>query len=267
MTITFKDYRQLIGLITLLFSTTVSPVMSQENEQLQIKSSFQLMFGLNELKESNLHNTVHKGVLYGLIYEHSKQSNNISLYDIGLKFSRVKTGYEDLSASAYAELFGRYSYFFKITKKTKSTFYFGPEIRLNYDVSFYPNWDESHLYWANYLSLGIGNQYRYQISDKHSLRVNISIPLLSAYSRPLPDRQYKIDDTSFGGIISSLNNNIESGTVNKSFYLNTKLEYQFRITDRISEAICYSYNYTRVSSREGFPFQSNQHNIGIKLYF
>jgi hypothetical protein len=265
MTITFKDYRQLIGLFTLLFSTIVSPVMSQEKEQKQ--RSFQLMFGLNELKESNLHNAIHKGVLYGLIYEHGKHSNNISQYDIGLIFSRVKTGYEDLSASAYAELFGKYGYFFKVTTKRKSTFHFGPEIRLNYDVSFYPNWDESHLYWANYLSLGIGNQYRYQFSDKHSLRVDISIPLLSAYSRPLPDRQYKIDDTSFGGIISSLNNNIESGTINKSFYLNTKLEYQFRITDRISEAICYSYNYTRISSREGFPFQSNQHNIGIKLYY
>jgi hypothetical protein len=77
--------------------------------------------------------------LYGLIYENSKQSNNISQYDIGIKFSRVKTAYEDLSASAYAELFGRYSYFFKITKKTKSTFHFGPEIKLNYAVSFYPN--------------------------------------------------------------------------------------------------------------------------------
>ncbi|HLP05995.1 MAG TPA: hypothetical protein VK152_11260 [Paludibacter sp.] len=267
MTIIFQYYRQLIVLITLLFSTTVFPAMSQEKGQMQLKNSFQLMFGLNELKEGNLHDKVHNGILNGLIYEHSKQSNNISLYNIGLKFSRVKTAYEDLSASAYAELFGRYGYFFKVTSKTKSTFHFGPEIRLNYDVSFYPNWDESHLYWANYLSLGIGNQYQYQITDKQSLKINICIPLFSAFSRPIPDRQYKIDNTSFGGIINSLNSNLESGTVNKSFYLNTNVEYVFRITDRISEAICYSYNYTRLSSREGLPFQSNQHGIGLKLYF
>ena len=257
----------LISIITFLFFGTTTQVFAQDRDLTHKTHSLYLQFGRYELKEENLHGKVHKGLLYGLTYEHSKQSKNLSQYNIGLVFSRLKTTYEELPTSANVQLFGNYNYLFEMINNAKFSYHFGPEFRAHYDLSFYPNWDESHLYWADYVSIGVGNQFHYRINEKQSLRINAGLPFVSIISRPELNKQYKIDDISFGGILNSMNSNIEGGTLNRSFYFRSKIEYHFQISDRIGEAICYSYNYNRVKSSNGHPFQSNQHNLGLKIYF
>ena len=136
-----------------------------------------------------------------------------------------------------------------------------------YNLSFYPNWDESHLYWGSSFNIGIGNKLNYQINDKQTLVIDLDISLFSVFSRPELDRQYKIDDISFGGIIKNIHSNLETGTMNKSVLATFQSEYQFRISKKITQAICYSYNYERLKSDEGLPFQGSLHQIGLKIYF
>jgi len=95
----------------------------------------------------------------------------------------------------------------------------------------------------------------------------LDISLISVFSRPELDRQYKIDDISFGGIIENMHSNLEAGTINKSFSVAFQTEYQFHTSEKITQAICYSYDYRRLKSNKGNPFQGSLHQIGLKIYF
>ena len=138
---------------------------------------------------------------------------------------------------------------------------------LNYNLSFYPNWDESHFYWGDFLSLGIANKFKYNLNQTQFIILDISIPVFSIFSRPEFNRQYKIDDISFSGILNEMNSNLETGTLDKSFFIHSQIEYQFRISNKIRQTFFYSYNYTRIKSSKGLPFQNSQHKIGFKFYF
>ena len=254
-------------IITLLLTLYALSLGAQEVEELTKFNSFQLDFGLNQLKEANLHPKVHSGLLYGLTYEHTRQRYHISNYKIGLRYSRLKTKFEQLSASANVQLFGNYNFLFEIIKKNRLTYFVGPEINLTYNLSLYPNWDESHLYWCSSLDLGIKNKLNLQINDKQTLAIDLGFSIFSVFSRPELDRQYKIDDISLGGIVSAMNNNMEVGTINKSLSVIFQAEYQFHTSEKITQAICYSYNYRRIKSNGGRPFQNSIHNIGFKIYF
>ena len=229
--------------------------------------SFQLDAGINQIKEENLHPKVHKGLIYGLQFEHLKYRKRTTSWGMGLQFSRLKTKYEDLSASANAQLFARYAKLFPISQTPKRSWLLGPEANLHYVLSFFPNWDESHLYWANTWGAGIHNKFIFQIKEKRSLDWELRIPLVSLLSRPEPNRLYKIDDLSAGGIISSLHSNLEGAFWNKSLMIWTKVEYQFQISEKTTQALCYSFEYARIKSKEGAPFQNLQHHVGLKIYF
>lgn len=250
-----------------LFALFTCRLGAQEIPEVSKLSSFQLDFGVNKLKEENLHAKVHTGILYGLIYEHTKQTKNISNFGIGLTYSRLKTKYEELSASANIQLFGNYDYLFETVKKGKLTYLIGPKLKLHYNLSFYPNWDESHLYWGSCLNFGIRNKLSYHMSNKQTLVFDLGLSLFSVFSRPEQDRPYKIDDISLGGIIENIHSNLETGSIDKSLLVAFQTEYQFHTSEKITQAFCYSYDYKRLKSNEGNPFQGSLHQIGLKIYF
>jgi hypothetical protein len=242
-------------------------LLAQEVEDASKLNSFQIDFGVNQVKEENLHPKVHTGVLYGLSYEQTKQSRQISNFKIGVRYSRLKTKFEELSATANIQLSGKYNFVVETIKRERLNYFTGPEIELHYNLSYYPNWDESHLYWGSCLNIGVKNKLNYTINDKQSLVLDLSLSFFSVFSRPVLDRQYKIDDISFGGIIKDLHSKLEGGTINKSFSTFFQTEYQFHTSEKITQAICYSYDYRRLKSKDGRSFQNSIHVIGFKIYF
>lgn len=257
--------RKIIFILLLLFFTW--DLQAQEDNSFQKSSSFQLDAGTIQIKEKNLMPKVHHGLYYGLEYGHSKQKKNFTAFHIGLGLSRLKTAYEVLSPSANVQIHGDFLYLFEMIKKTHFTYHLGPGAGLNYDASYFPNWDESHLYWVSNLALGIRNKFNYQVNDRQFLVVDLGCSLFSLFSRPELDRQYKIDDISIGGILENLHSNSQGGTINKSLFLSFQAEYQFHTGENITQAICYAYDFSRVKSKEGFAFLENVHKIGLKIYF
>jgi hypothetical protein len=143
------------------------------------RKSLQLDFGVNQLKEENIHLKVHTGMVTGFSYNHYLRSKNISDFGITIKWSRAKTAYEDLSGTANAHIIGNYRYLFKTYCQGKIIYAVGPEINIHYNLGLYPNWDESHLYWANQFSLNADNVSLSILSYLKGLYCNhlrISIP-------------------------------------------------------------------------------------------
>lgn len=250
-----------------LFLFAGSFCFGQDSITFSKQNTFQLGTGLNQLKEKNLHPKAHSGACFGLFYSNLRTKLNQKQFEIGVQFSRPKTKYESLAASVNIQLFANYAYLFNGITKNKFTYSLGPELGLHYNLSLYPNWDESHLYWADYLGVGVRNKLKYQLNEKQGLTLEISVPVASVISRPELDRMYKIDDISFGGILNSMHSNPEGAIWNHSFVVKSRLEYRFQISERVTQAICYSFNYSRFRAKEGLPFQNLQHLIGLKLYY
>lgn len=251
----------------LILAFLISTNMVGQTDSVYVQNSIHSFAGINQVKEQNLHPKVHKGAVFGFNYMHEKIKKNISLYDVWFQYSKVKTSFENSSTSLNIQINGRYRYLFEIINKDKLSFFTGPNLSAHYRLSHYPNWDDSHLYWADDFSIGSANKLTYSLSKKTAISFDLGFSLLSVFNRPELNRMYKIDDVSPGGIVKNMNSNFEIGTLNKAFKLDFQVEYKFRISPYITEAICYSFDYGRFKGNEGNPFSNVQHNLGLKIYF
>jgi hypothetical protein len=252
----------------ILLLVAIGVTLSAQEITLPLKSgSLELSYGFNQVKEENLHPKVHSGTTTTFSYGRDFKSRNISELEIILDYSRVKTIDEDWAKTVNGKLSAKYRYLFKTWSSPKFMYAAGPEVFVCYNVDFYPNWDESHLYWANQLSLGMGNRLSCTLDESNSLKLDLGFSLLSVLSRPVNDRQYKIDDTSFGGIVTSLHSNPEAGSIGKALYLVCKAEYQFHANKKVAKAFYYSFDYGKADGKNSSIFKNTSYRLGFKIYF
>jgi hypothetical protein len=241
---------------------------SQERDSTsRFRHLLSLQFGLNQVKDENLHPKVSTGTITEVSYGFERRkSKNWQKFHFTLGYSRLKTTFEDLSKSMNLVIGVGYSMGFKLTRGGKFNYYLGPEATLAYNACFFPNWDDSHLYWADYLSAGARNTFSVRFKNNNEWVTDVSIPLFSLFSRPDLYRPYKIDDTDAGGIISSLNSQITAAHLTNVFFVNFQTEWRFPVFRTKTQAFTYSLHWARVKDPDGNPFNQLTNQIGLKLF-
>jgi hypothetical protein len=227
--------------------------------------SINLQFGMNQIKEKNLLPLVHKGTLTELSVETEKIKSSLRQFQASFIYSRLKTNLEEISKSGNIRLGLNYSYNFPIYQNSNLSYYLGPRTSLCYSYMLYPNWDDSHGYWADYLSFGLNNVLSVKREHEREWFTTLNIGLLTLLSRPDEIRPYKMDDSSFGGIVKALNSNIAPGSINKALQINFKTEYRFPVFLTKREAITYNLDINRFSSDNAEPLIQIIHRLGIKI--
>jgi hypothetical protein len=221
--------------------------------------------GINQEMEENLLPFIHSGFILNLSYDYRHIKTNYQDIQLILGFSRIAAEPEDVTKSGNIQINTSYSYCFNLVDKPEFKFFLGPQIGASYSYSIFPNWDDSHGYWANYFSLGSNAVVQYNLCDNQRFQCSLSFPLLSLFSRPDLLRLYKFDKASFGGIFESLHSNMKAGFWDSVFALHLSLEYQFPILQTKIEAISYSFDYARVKRSDGNPFHQLIQQIGLKV--
>lgn len=227
--------------------------------------SVNLQLGLNQIKEMNLLPLVHRGKLTEISFETEKINNTLRQFQFSLTYSRLKTDMEEMSKSGNIKIGLEYSYNFLIFKNNNLRYYLGPLALLSYSYMLYPNWDDSHGYWADYLSFGARNILSVSLKHENEWFTFLNFGLVSFFSRPEETRPYKMDDSSFGGILKALNSNIETGSINKALQINLRSEYRFPVLHTRREAITYSMDIIRLSQKDEQPVLQITYLIGIKI--
>lgn len=255
-------------IISALIVTFLADVcFAQKSDTTFAKNSFQLSLSLNQLKEENLQSIVHSGPAFGLSYSRMSAGKRTKHLGMELNYSRPKTKFESLPASLTIQLSLNYSFLIQEYKTQNYFLKFGPELRLRYNLSYYPNWGDSHLYWADKLAMGLHTHLQYRLTKERQLITGLSIPLFSAFSRPEASRLYKIDDVTVGGVPGNMHSQPTLALWGQSFFVTMQMEYRLQLNDRIAHAICYSFDYTRIKKKEEGSFQNLRHLIGFKLYY
>jgi hypothetical protein len=227
--------------------------------------SINVQLGLNQIKEMNLLPLVHKGILTELSFETEKLKNSLRQFQLSLVYSRVKTGLEEMSKSGNIKFGLAYSDNFLILQKNNVRYYLGPQVSLCYSYMLYPNWDDSHGYWADFLSFSPNNILSVRLRNKSEWFTSLNFTLFSLFSRPEEIRPYKMDDSSFGGILEALNSNIEPGLMNKALQIGLKTEYRFPVFVTKREAITYNMDIIRFSQKDEQPILQVICRFGIKI--
>ena len=236
--------------------------LSSDNDK---NYSVNLQMGLNQIKEMNLLPMVHKGLLTEFSFETEKIKRSLRQFQFSFLYSRIKTGAEEMVKSGNVRLGFDYSYNFPIFAKNNLRYYLGPQASLCYSLMLYPNWDDSHGYWADYLSFGPNNILSLLGKNEREWFTSLDFSLISFLSRPEEIRPYKMDDSSFSGILKALNSNIESASVNRALRINLKTEYRFPVFTNIREAITYEMDIIRLSQKNEQPVFQFNWQVGIKM--
>ncbi len=257
------------GIIVLILTVVSASLWSRDGKVYW--NSISADIGLRQIKDKNIHEKVHYGFLFDLQYGFWGTKHNIFALQAGLAFSPLKTQYEDYFASYNICFFISYFYDFKLPevtiKNTSLGFYLGSYGGLFYSAAMYPNWDESHLYWADKAEIGIHAMALWKIGEKNRLLLTFQgLPVLSVISRPEPDRQYKMDDFSFSGVVKELHSNLEFASLNKNISVNLSLEYQRILKQTFALGFGYSFGYERMEASEGKVFHTIKHTAGIRVY-
>ena len=254
----------LIIVLTLTASLTEGQVPESSSNHHKTYS-VNIQAGLNQIKEMNLLPMVHKGIISELSFETEKIKRGLRQFQFIFTYSRIKTSLEEMSKSGNINLGLNYSYNFLIFQKSNLRYYLGPQASLVYSFMLFPNWDDSHGYWADYLSLGTSNIFSFSLRHESEWFTSLNFSFFSFFSRPEEIRPFKMDDSSFGGIFKALNSNIEPGLMDKVFRINFKTEYRFPVFVTKREAITYNMNFIRISAKNEQPIFQIINMFGIKI--
>jgi len=224
-----------------------------------------LRFGMNEMKEENLVPLVHTGFIVTLNYEYRSEGSCFQRILLDLDYSRLETVRESSPLTAQLGLRASYSRVFGLIEDGSFNLLIGPAVGISFAGAYFPNWDDSHTYWATTYSLGATSMALWRLENGTRLLGWLSFPLLSLYSRPDPVRQYKLDDISVGGFARDWNSNLQAGFWNQAFFFRFSAEYQFPVFGTKMQAVSYSFGYSRVEGSGGNPVFQISHQIGLSV--
>ncbi len=224
-----------------------------------------LKVGMIQLKERNLAPVAHGGMLAGGSYEFRKIKRQLHTVAFSAGYARPKTGYEGSAVSMHLDVSLYYSNGFLLLRKNNWDLFAGPMIGCDYSLSIYPNWDESHLYWADIWYLGGHTTVSADLPRNRSVLLSLRLPIAALCSRPEQNRQVKIDDVSAAGILSSMHGNINPGLLNRIFVCSVQCEYLFPVFDTKREGIGYAFSYSSIAVPHGQPLQTLSHSITLRV--
>ncbi len=254
--------------IIIIFTTSVFFLFGQDTPIKNIPDRQHILsikIGSNQIRDENLMNRVHKGFIITPAYEFRTFRKNYQEFTFDLGYSRLKADPQEWNKSLSILISASYSYCFSIAGKKNLSYFVGPQAIVSYRPSLYPDWDDSHMYWANYYAAGVNNIITYDFKNGNRLFSQLAFPLITIYSRPDLYRLYKIQDISFSGIMSDMNDNLSAGFWNNAFSIHFIAEYQFPVFKTKMESISYSFDYTSVKFEGGKPYNQIIHQVGLKI--
>lgn len=229
-------------------------------QEAKTASHWSVASGFLQLKELNLESVIHSGPGLELVYRCSiAQRGQLK---VSFSYASLSSRFETFGSSHLAQLQAAYG--LPVWQKSLGQWQFElqPFTAMNYRLAFMPNWDESHLYWANTLSLELAVKASRPLKQNAHLETEVSLPFLAAVSRPNTYRNYKIDDLSMSGMLNNFHSNISVGSWDRYFSFNWKFGYRLP-----KIGYFYAFNYAHVQSEPSESQLILFHQIGLQWQF
>ncbi len=189
------------------------------------------------------------------------------LLKMQLGYASPKTSYESGATATWLNLALEHSYSRAVAGVGGVEIQLGSLLTANYRLGYYPVWDDSHMYWSNFIGAGLTTRLIKTVGDRKLYFVQFTLPLAGAISRPQSHRDYKIEDTAIGNIVKLNHQNLQLATLNR--HLNPVVEAgcQLKFSEKFSTAYFYQLSYVYMKASYSGAYQELQHRLGIKFLF
>lgn len=208
------------------------------------------------------------GLLYGLNYQKTnKRTGNIFLADLNYNADTVQTSTsKELGANTIQANLGLgYLKNINIANSDKWNVAIGG--KYNFFIQYLDYREQAAYSFLGNHSIDVMGLAEYQISPKHSISGQLSLPVMSLVVRPPynggdEELTYNNDHHPLKVITDG-----EFGTVNKIFAYDLKLRYDYQFSDRFTWNITYLNRYQNVNSVNKLVQMQHQFSTGLTLKF
>jgi hypothetical protein len=251
-----KTYRFLIFIFVFsnscFSSNSICQISIENKNTTSNKIGFQI--ASNQVIEQNISPMVFRGFDIGFEYSNRKENQLWNEFAIGIHGRTGGTRFEAIFSSASINLNITKSVCFLLLNHSKWRFYFGPSMHLRYGASIYFNWDESHLYHANFLALNSMSLLQYQ-ANSFLISIKSSSSILSLVSRPRASHLNKYSDFTFPGILHELTIDPELGFNRKNHFIKSSVEFS-RFNHHPKSSLELGFEYQQTNTRDSETFKS-----------
>ena len=234
-------------------------------------NNFGLSIGLTEyqVKEKILNNIRHRGMFIsgGLFYEKIKESSH-QKYELYIIPNALKSRYDPDKASKSIHTFFDYRYTRKVKNINKDlSVYLGGIAGFESHISYYENWNDSHLYWLTSYYLGSDAMLKYHPSEKNIVSLDINIPVIALISRPPERTLYKLLNPEFSWIVRKFHENLRLVSIHQHFVLNMKLGYTFQYSSKFKQSVYWRFMYLNNNMTYSKELNILAHSLGTSFHF
>jgi hypothetical protein len=196
-----------------------------------------------------------------------RKQERIREWQLLVQYARPRTAVEQETSSHWVRLRIRANQLWPVARGAWGQLQAGPMAALNYQVAYYENLDESHLYWANHATLGASVRWqRPRLNQEASgFQARLDLPVLGLASRPPQLRPYKIDDLSGGGILQMLHGQLRPVWWGQLLAPQGELAYRLTPSGRRTRAFFYGMEYQWLSLGYSRSYQHLVHQAGFRL--
>jgi hypothetical protein len=228
------------------------------------KHSLGYSLGFQQSREELLMPKVHRGALHIFSYQYEDISDRYRMFRFNLGFGKLKTVIEDDPATIHGGVWLRYRHAFNLLRRGDVLLYVGPTASVTSSISYYDSWDESHVYWADCLSLGPSGVLC--VPDRDNLWLtSLDLSLFGLFTRPDPVRLNAEEDWSLADVLRLINRHYRLGSFSDAGQLDVNTEYRSTLTRGGYLAFSYAFQWSRIRAPDGRPLTEMLHRVGIRV--
>lgn len=198
----------------------------------------------------------------GEVFINYMAEDSVDKWNIGMQFgygdanSRIGTdadlynAYVNISWARHAAYLGNLE---------EVSLFAGAFIQAGGKYQFYPEIDESHLYWIMQYALGLHLDFELPMQQDRRFNWRIRLPIVSGLSRPLNNQLYNNDESDIALMLQRMNENITLVFPNQYLMLESLLTFEYRLSKTWKQHIGYKFEYEQ--NNDSAKFQQIKHGL------
>jgi hypothetical protein len=242
-----------------------SLLLAQQKRQKEVTLSLTPLYLQN--REAIINSS--KNTAFGVALDGSwlkRDTSRVQSFGAGLAVAKPKSAFEPAAYSTWLQVLLQYDYLRALKGGTAFRLLAGGMAQVNYRIGYYPNWDDSHVYWASFLGVGLSGRAEQQIGNR-TLYLACSLPLVGTMSRPPASRSYKIENSAPGNLLRITHQHLRIAAPWHYFNPRLALGLTLWYSPRFSSSFFYHLESVRATTSYSTAYRQLTHGVGTTFIF
>ena len=256
------NIKLVIFAITILMTTTVTGQSNSSRSKPIHKIGIVLGGGSNQVRDDIIAPLRWDGFGFvgGLSYLLIGDEGRHNI-DFRVLYSSPSNRYDHIGT--IGEIQVSYGYMCRIAgNESQGEIHLGGLIHWDYNLQYYDNWDDSHIYWLNAYELGPVVTWSKTTNDNKQIALELSFPLIALVSRP-PKYRYYDQGKLPREILSEPQENMKLTSLHEYISIGLRGHYMYPLSRMFTMDVSYFLSYRTFSKPERISIFTNTLQLNL----